>query len=257
MLVLALIGMIAFVILFVWAMLNMGTELLDFVSRLPIIRKIFEMSFGINVSGEVSFGILFSVCYTHAVVLSLAWSVIIATTTRVIVGEVERGTADLLFTLPVTRAEVFVSTTVVWVLSAAALSFAPMIGIVIANAIFQPDESVQISRFFLPAINFFFLNLAVGAFSTMMSCFLNRRGRVVGIVVGVVLCSVVLNFLEPFLSWVQSVKFLSLLSYFRPVDLVRTGQWPVQQVVVLFGIAVVSWTIGLLYFSKKDIPTSG
>lgn len=255
-LVLSAVGMIGFVILFVWAMLNMGTQVLEFVSQFPFIRKIFEMGFGIKVDGEVSVNILFAVCFTHGIVLALTWTVIIAATTRVTAGEVERGTADLLLALPVARPEVFVSTTLVWVLAAAVLSACPIIGIAIATLIFETEEAVDITRFIAPAANFFCLNLAVGGLSTLVGSILNRRGLAVGAIVGTLVSSVVLNFLEPFIELIGSVKFLSLLNYFRPVDVVRHDQWPIWQMMTLIVFGVVCWTAGMAIFARKDIPTA-
>lgn len=249
-------GLIAFVILFVWAMLNMGTQVLEFVAQFPFIRKIFEMGFGINVEGDVSVNILFAVVFTHAAVLALTWTVIIATTTRVTAGEIERGTADMLLSLPVTRTEVYFSTTLVWIVAAAILSFCPMVGIGIAIQIFETDEVVKLTKYLAPAVNFFCLNLAVGGISSMISCFLNRRGLAVGATVGALVVSMVLTFLEPFIEVIKTVRFLSILNYFRPVDIVRVGEWPVAHMATLFVLGGAAWAIGLIVFARKDIPTA-
>ena len=156
-LVLAMVYLIAFVILFVWAMLNMGQDLMEFVARFDFVKKILEMSLGLKLEGDVSVNMLFAVCFTHGVVLITIWGVLIATVTRVTVGEVERGTADLLLSLPVSRSNVFVSTSVVWALVAALLSLCPIIGIWIAVQIFQPEEVVEYSRYIAPTVNFFCL----------------------------------------------------------------------------------------------------
>jgi ABC-2 type transport system permease protein len=261
-LVMATIGIIAFVVLFVWAMLNMGAQVLEFVSKFPFISKILEMGLGIRTSGEVSISIIFAVCFTHAVVLALTWTIMIATTTRVTVGEIERGTADLLLSLPVTRTTVYSSTTLVWLLAAVILSFCPIPGIWIGIHIFETGEPVDIFRYFPPALNFFCLNLAVGALSSMIACLLNRRGQAIGIVVGVAFVSSVINFLVPFLDTgtvselIKNVRFLSLLNYFRPVDIVRTGHWPFAEMAALITFSLVCWAIGLFAFSRKDVPTA-
>ena len=88
---LSAMGILAFIIIFVWAMLNMGTQLMQFLSQFPFLTRILEMGFGISVEGEVSINILFAVCFTHGVVLALTWITIIATVTRTTVGEIERG----------------------------------------------------------------------------------------------------------------------------------------------------------------------
>jgi putative exporter of polyketide antibiotics len=74
--------------------------------------------------------------------------------------------------------------------------------------------------------------------------------------VGLLLCSVVLNFVEPFIEFIKHIRFLGLLNYFRPVDVVRTGQWPISSMLVLVGLAAICWTIGLITFSRRDIPTA-
>ena len=254
--VLSALGIVAFQILFVWAMLNMGTDLMQFLSRFPFLVKIFEMGFGIKIDGEVSINILFAICFTHAVVLALTWTVIIATTTRTTVGEIERGTADLLLSLPVTRPQVYFSSSLVWWLAAALLSFCPILGIGIAMQFFETEEVVVLSRFVPPAINFFALNLAIGGLASMIACFMNRRGVAIGTIVAIALSSVVLNFIEPFIEDIRHFRFLSLLNYFRPVDVVRTGEWPVTNMLVIASFAAVCWTIGLVTFARRDIPTA-
>ncbi|MEM7455020.1 MAG: ABC transporter permease subunit [Planctomycetota bacterium] len=249
-------GMVLFVILFVWAMLNMGTELLEFVARFTFIKQIFEMGFGISVEGEVSINMLFAICFTHGVVFALTWTVLIAAATRVTAGEVERGTADMLLTLPISRPSIYTSTSLVWMIASLVLAICPVIGIGIATQIFEMEEEVRISRYFAPAVNLFCLNLAVGSIAACFGSFSNRRGPAVGVAVAVVITSIVLNFLEPFIEFISTIKFLSLLNYFRPTDIVRTGEWPIDSMLVLLGLAAVTWTAGLVAFSRKDIPTA-
>ena len=255
-LIAAAIGMTAFVVLFVWSMQSMGTELLDFVSKFGFLKKIFEVGFGINVSGEISLNVLFSACFTHAMILLLAWSTIISISTRVTVGEVERGTADLLLSLPVSRQEVMFSTSLVWVLSAAVLSACPIVGVWIGSLVLETEEVVEINRYVAPAVNFFCLNLAVGGISTMIACLASRRGLAIAWIVGVLVSSVVLNFVEPFIDAVKHIRIVGLMSYFRPVDTVRNNDWPVSSILVLLGIAVVSWVVGSVVFCRKDIPSA-
>ena len=150
-LVAAAIGVVLFTILFVWAMLDMGTELMQFVSQFDFLKRIFEIGFGINVSGEVSLRILFSICFTHGVILTLSFAVIIANTSRVTVGEIEKGTADLLLTLPVSRPEVYLSTSLVWFLAALIMAMCPVVGVWIGLHVFETNEVIDIREYFRPA----------------------------------------------------------------------------------------------------------
>ncbi len=255
-LALASLGITGFVVLIVFTMLNMGAEVLEFVASVGFIRKIFEATLGIQVEGDISINTLFSVAFTHGMVLMLAWGTIIATATRVTVGEVERGTADLLLTLPLSRSVIFVSNGLAWMVIAAVLSACPIIGVAIGMQIFETDEVVELHRYIAPTVNFFAINMAIGGISTMVGCLSNRRAPAVGVIVGVAFVSVVLNFVEPFLPSFQSIRYLGLLNYFRPVDIVRTGEWPIGSLGVLIALTLFTAGVGLLRFSRKDIPTA-
>lgn len=254
--VIASIGVIGFVILVVFSMLKMGTEVLEFVRSVGVIRKIFEATLGINVEGDVSINTLFSVSFTHGMVLMLTWGTLIATATRVTVGEIEKGTADLLLSLPVNRKEACVSFGLAGILIAMVMSCCPIIGVAIGMQIFETEEVVEIHRYLAPTVNFFAINLAIYCVSFMVGCLLDRRAQSVGFVVGVAFVSVVLNFVEPFLPNFQAIRYLGLLNYFRPVDIVRTGQWPIGSISVLLVVAALSVLIGVRVYSKKDIPTA-
>ncbi len=249
-------GIVGFGILFVWAMLDMGTELMAFVSKFSFLKKIFEFGFGIDVSGDVSLDILLAVCFTHAIVFMLSGAVVIAITTRTTAGEIERGTADLLLALPVHRGEVYFSTSLVWWLASVILAMCPILGIFFGLQLFETEETVALSGYLKPAVNFFFLLLAIGGISSLASSLINRRGPAIGVVVGFVMASFVLNFVEPFIEALKPVRFLGLLNYFRPVDVVRSGQWPIFEIIVLLVLATCCWTIGGLVFCRKDIPTA-
>ncbi len=250
------LGTIAFVILIGVAMVNIGDELLKFVAKLPFLKNIFEVSFGISVSGEVSLNILFAVCFTHLVTLMLAWATIVATVTRTSVGEVERGTADLLFSLPLTRWRILVSVTVVWVLIAAVIALCPLIGVFIGSRIYARQETIEFARFGLVTANLFALHLAIGGIATLVSSLTLRRGQAIAIIMAIALVSVALNFVEPFIKAVERIRFLGLLYYFRPADIVRTGEFSGVKVGVLLALAFVTWLIGTIVFCRKDIPVA-
>lgn len=254
--VLACLATIAFVVLFVWAMVNMGTDLLKFVSQFSFLKNIFELSLGIRVEGDVSINLLLGVTFTHLVVLVLAWGTIIAAVTRTTVGEVEQGTADILFSLPVARWSVLLSTTVVWLLMAVLLACSAWVGICIGGMAFARDEPVAFSKFIPVAVNLLALHWAVGGIGLLVSALSPRRGVAIGTVVGIALASVTLNFVEPFIPVLRPFRVLGLLYYFRPVDIVRTGVWPLTQCAVLATTALVCWAIGTVVFCRKDIPAA-
>ena len=112
------------------------------------------------------------------------------------------------------------------------------------------------ARYVAPTCNFLCLNLAIAAMSSLVGSIYDRRGLAVGTIIAIALVSVVLNFLEPFIDALESVMFLSFLNYFRPVDVVREGVFPLTQCLYLLSFAIICWLSGLFVFCRKDIPTA-
>lgn len=250
------LAIVAFQVVFVWAMLEMGTDLMQFVSKVPFLTKIFEISFGIKVDGEVSVNVLFAVCFTHAVVLSLAWSCVVSIATRISAGEVEKGTADLLLALPVNRSESYLSASAVWLFAAIILSFSPIPGMWIALQLFETDQAVELSRFIAPACNFLALNVAIGGLASLIATFVDRRALTIGGIVAILLVSMVLKFVEPFIESFKVINSIGLMHYFGPVDAVRTGIWPIMDMATLGCVGITCWLTSVFIFSRRDIPTA-
>lgn len=246
-------GTVAFVVLFSWAMLNMGQEVLQFVSKFGFLRKIFESTFGLDVTGEMSMTVMFAVSFAHLMVMFLTWTPVIAISTRTTVGEMERGTADLLLTLPVSRPEVYFSTSLVWMAGAIILATCPLAGIVLASRLFELPEAVELGRYVPVVGNLVALLLSVGGVSCLISTLSDRRGSAIAVIVAIGFVSATFGVLEPFLEPLKPFRFLSVLTYFRPVDVVRENHWPWPHISILLTMGVVSWVLGAWRFTQRDI----
>ncbi len=247
-------GSVGFVMLFVWAMQNLGTQLMEFLSSVGFLRRMLEMAYGISLEGDMSSNVLYAIAFMHPIVLALGWGFVIATATRTTVGEFEAGTADFLLTLPVTRVSVYGSSTVAWAILGSLASLSPMFGVWLGSQLFEPTEPIVLRNFLAPSANFLVLNLVVGGISMLASCLVDRRAHAIAIVVAVLLASLAMNFLEPFLTVIERIQFLNLLNYYQPSDAVRTGDWPWSHLLVLLVVGTIAWSIGLWQYCRKDVP---
>ena len=186
-LVLCTAGVVAFTVLFVISIQQFAPELLGFLSQFEFLYTIFEAAFGIQINGQVSMPVLWSIAFTHGVVLASTWSLLIATATRVTVGEVERGTADVLLSLPISRGSIYRSTSLVLVSMAGIISCGPLLGLWLAGRWFPLDEPMVLSKYYSTAANFFCFNVAVSGIATMVSSMLSRRGTAIAVVIIVLL----------------------------------------------------------------------
>jgi hypothetical protein len=96
----------------------------------------------------------------------------------------------------------------------------------------------------------------VGGLAFLVSAVSDRRGRAIAVIFAILLASFLLNFLAQLWRPAEMVSFLSLLSYHKPLIVMRSGgAWPLGDMTVLFGFAVATWLAGGIWFARRDICT--
>src|SRR5262245_42717610 len=91
---------------------QISQQMLDFE------RRILQAMLGAEASDRIGPQMLQSIAWVHPVVLALLLAHAILFGTRVPAGEVDRGTVDVLLSLPVSRWQIFLSESFIWVMSA-------------------------------------------------------------------------------------------------------------------------------------------
>ncbi len=253
-LVLSATGMVLFQILMVTALDSLAPQLMALWTSVGFLRNIFQVLFNIDLSQQVSMNTLMMVGYTHPVVFVIGWGFLITTCTRVTVGEIDRGTADLLLTLPISRLCVVGNTSLVWSLCAAVLAGSVWLGSWLGSLMITLPQPFNMAGFAIASVNLLLLLLAVGGLSVLISSLFNRRGIAIAVTASLLVASYVINFLEAFSDFFQRISFLGVLYYFRPVDVVRMTEVPWGHLLILAACFAICWTIGTIVFCRKDIP---
>src|SRR5262249_36911683 len=119
----------------------------------------------------------------------VAWVTLVTIGTRVPAGEIDRGTADLLLSLPISRASVYGSSSVGRLLTAVGLAAATWSGVALGTLLVRLAEPVDLKRIAMVNANHAALLLAIGGTTALVSCLVNRRGVAVGIVAILLLAS--------------------------------------------------------------------
>lgn len=206
-----------------------------------------ELGEQISPTGMMAFG------FAHPVLYALIWSYLLTTITRVLVGEIERGTADLLLTLPISRMTVYCSATVVWLAGLIVLSAAPLVGTYVGQDLFGVEMRGDFARLARVTVNLFALLVAIGGVVMLVSSWVSRRGMAIGIVLGLLLGSFLLNFLALFSDVARRVSALGVLHYYRPLLVVRDSGWPTRDIGILVGLGAICWTLGAWRYTTRDI----
>ena len=223
--------------------------------QLDFARGIMQAMLGTAIADRIGPHMFQSMAWVHPVVLALVWAHALVCCTRVPAGEIERGTADVLLGLPVSRWEVFLSETLAWLVCGAVVLTAALAGNLLGGLALPPAERPQLARVLLVLLNLFCLYGAVGGLAWLVSSLSDRRGRAMTIVFLILLALFLLNYLAPFWPPLEKFEFLSPLHYHRPVNVLANGAWPWRDLAVLAGVGGASWFTGGVVFARRDLCT--
>jgi ABC-2 type transport system permease protein len=257
-LVLLTAGIVVFNILAARMLVEAATELplLRMWLDRPLVQLLVRMALGADMAGELTSTTLSTFALGHPLYYALAWTLLLTLATGAIAGEIGRGTADLLLTLPVSRVAVYVSVSVVLALAAVLVSGTPLLGLWLGQHVWSLAEPLDFHRLWPIPFNLLALNLCVAGVTLMVSSLVSRRGSAVGIVLAGILVSDLVNLLAQFWDTIRRISFLGFLHYYRPLVIARSGQLPLDDVAVLLSVAVCAWTMGLWRFVRRDIPAA-
>lgn len=226
----------------------------DLWQQFGFIRNIAQALFGTDLP-EAGPELLNSFAWVHPVVLALLWAHAITFCTRVPAGEVDRGTIDVLLGLPVSRGELYRTETVLWLASGAGIVLLGLLGYALGSLSLPAELRPDPYRSGIIATNMFCLYLAVGGLSWFASSLSDRRGRAVGVTLGVMLASFLVNYLAQFWSVAERLSALSLLHYYNPPGVLRDGSWPAGDMAVLIVAATALWAGAGAIFARRDLST--
>ncbi|MFO0839516.1 MAG: ABC transporter permease subunit [Phycisphaerae bacterium] len=224
--------------------------------RIPFVRRFLQTLLGADLLENLTATGVASLGFAHPIVYASTWTLLLTIGSRVIAGEIDRGTADLQFALPVSRAASYASHSIVMLAAVALTSVAPLIGAALAARVFPLWEPIDLGRLSLLITNLAALNLSICGITLLASAMSSRRGSPIAVLLALLLGSFLLNFLAQIWQPAKDVAFLGLLSYYKPLPIISRGVWPVYEMMVLVCIGVGSWFAGLACFSRRDIPAA-
>src|ERR1044071_1482465 len=147
--------------------------------QMGFVQSIIKAMVGTDIAGGAGPEIFTSIPWVHPVVLAVIWAHAIVFCTRVPAGEVDRGTADVLLSLPVTRWTLHTSETAAWLVSALVLLCLGILGNAAGSTL--SESPWQIGRIAIVALNMLALYGAVGAFAWFVSSLSDRRGPAIAV----------------------------------------------------------------------------
>jgi ABC-2 type transport system permease protein len=227
----------------------------EVLHRLPFARTFLTILLGNTLGAEISARSMQAFLYVHPVVLALVWAHAVTLCTRMPAAEIDRGTIDVLLSLPVSRRAVYACESAVWLISGLFVLMMGLAGHLIA-APRMPDElRPELPRIVFVLVNLYCVYIAVGGIALLVSAMSDHRGRAVAVVFAILLASFLLNFIANFWEPAKQIAFLGILEYYRPAQVLQNGNFPARDVIVLLAVGLATWLAGGEILARRSITT--
>jgi ABC-2 type transport system permease protein len=179
-------------------------------------------------------------------------AVAIAAGSAAIAGEEERGTLDLLLSLPVSRTRCLLEKLAALVCEVVALAFVMWILLVIVSSaagmgVSAVNLAAAMLGLVLFALDFGMLAFAIGAAT-------GRKALAIGLSATAAVIADVLNALAPLASWLDSARLVSPFYFYSHGDPLRHGIAGTDTLILL-AIAVVLGALAPHLFRRRDLST--
>ena len=225
------------------------------LNQVPFVRSMLTALLGTELGNQINARTMQAFLWVHPVVLALLWAHEIALCTRMPAGEIDRGTIDVLLSLPVSRRTVYVGESMVWLASGILILAMGLLGHRLAAPAMSAPTRPDLWTAVLVVANLYCVYVAVGGIAFLVSALSDRRGRAMAIVFGIVLASFLLNFVAQFWEPARQVAFLGIMEYYQPAKILQNGDFPGGDVAVLLLVGGVCWLLGGEVLARRSICT--
>lgn len=240
-------------VLLVFGVSVVAADMGDQWAKIGFVRKIFQAILGTEITDGFTPATLGAIVWVHPIVLIIVLSHPIVTASRIPAGETDRGTIDVLATLPVSRWTLTVSDSLVGTAGGGIVLLMLLCGNRLGIRLADADMVFPTRAIVATMLNFYVLYLAAAGIVRLFSSLLENRGRAIGVSLGLLVLSLLISFLAQFWPVAKSFSFLSVLEYYKPLEIASSGAWPVSDLVVLGVFAIVSWTAAGVAFQRRDL----
>ncbi len=226
------------------------------ILEMPFVKRIIEGMLGTRVADQVGPEMIGSIPWAHPVMLSLILAHAVICSTRLPVGEVDRGTIDIALGLPISRWQWIRTDGLMWLISAMIVIALLVIGNLVGSSIVGSGRGLGLYEALILYTNLLGLYLAVGSGAWLISSLSDRRGKAITLAFVLIVTSFLISYLEQFWEPARYAAWFSVMSYNRPLFVLRDGAWPVRDLCVLYGAAIVLWGLAAAVFTRRDLCTT-
>ena len=187
--------------------------------------------------------------------LNLMWPLIasvflIMAGTATVAREIERGTIELLLSVPESRTKLLVGKLMAFLAGTLVLVFVTVGALVLGAALV--DETLKLENLLALGAVLVSFSVAVGGYSVLLSSFSKERSKAGGMAAGLTLAF--------YLAWVVSglskdwewLKNVSIFTAYEPQRALQSGHLELSQLGSLVGVGLVCAVAAIVIFRRRD-----
>lgn len=165
--------------------------------------------------------------------------------------EIETGTMGFLLSAPVSRTSIVFSRFLVLALTLGLLVVLTWTCLGVSSL--AARVPLSLGRLAGVAVLGYAFFLVVGAYSLLMSALANDRATASLLAVGVTALFYLAHFVSTYWPAARGLSYLTLFGFYRPLQIVESGQVPWQAVFLLIGQAIVYCLLAIEAFRQRDL----
>jgi ABC-type transport system involved in multi-copper enzyme maturation permease subunit len=231
------------------------TDLLNiakiFFSRFPPQVQQFlgeELLAQFSVNGAVAFG------YNHPIVLIFLAVIAIMLPAKHLAGEIEGGSLELLFSLPIKRFKLAFTLWILSILSLLVVIIGGWVGTFIGLMIYPQVSDLPLSIIFRIGLNLWFLMLAINAYTFLFSSFSRESGKVTQRAAGLTLFFYFLGYTVRLWNKASFLKPITIFTYYQPQSLAMNQNLWLKNIGILAVLVIIFMVVAFRRINRRDIP---
>ncbi len=215
-----------------WALMNVTPDFLE----------------NAGLAGYLSLG------FTHPTYLFLCAAAVVWFGSNVLAGEMERGSIQFALARPVSRPLLFISRLIAMLVVTTLVACAGPIGMAAGMIVSRPEGIFAFEHLFTVGLAAWLLFWSIAGTTLLWSAVSSTMSRAVGIGVGVLIVSYVIDYFAALWSFLRPIAPLSVFHYYDPSSALAKGALAWTSVVVLALVGIAGALAGYFSFVRRDLP---
>ena len=166
-------------------------------------------------------------------------------------GEVERGTAEILLSRPVSRLKIFFARYLVGIFALIVFIVASTIMIIPLGELHNVDYILE--NFISISILCFVFGWAVFSIAIMLSAIFSERSRVYMIMGGLMVGMYVLQIIASISEKWENLQYVSFFYYYDYEKALLDNSLDALNIILFIGVAIICTVVGAYLFNKRDV----